>query len=124
MKRFIIRLTPRDAKDSAELLQDVANIFADELKAAEQVELDFTDSSVPPLDAMAPVSVDEETSGVDIAATSLDLEDRAIRAGEATSPTPEAAKGRVRRLLEGLGKVGGTATVTALVKEAIEKILK
>ena len=120
MKRIVIRLTPRDIKDSPQLLHDVADAFAELIKDADDVVVDLTDRSTLPTAEVIPIPLNEEKAGVDVAKTTLDLEDRAIREGDAEPPTPEAAKGGVRLFMEKLGKVGGNAAVSVLIREAIE----
>lgn len=95
-KTIKLRMSPRELKDSPEILQTVADIFNG---ADVDLDIDLRDDSTKTSES---VELQTAKEAEESAKAALDLQDQAVREGMATVSTPEENKVETRRWLKTL----------------------
>lgn len=106
-RKIRIKMSPRVASDSQEILGNVNDVFEDA-----DIEIDISEIPSADLDQL------DEPLAVESAQNALDLQDRAIREGMATVSSPEEAKTNTHQWLATVREQGIKVT-TKLVLEKL-----
>uniref|UniRef100_B8HK14 Uncharacterized protein n=1 Tax=Cyanothece sp. (strain PCC 7425 / ATCC 29141) TaxID=395961 RepID=B8HK14_CYAP4 len=112
VRRITIRLVPKDAQDSPDILAQVARAFPE----ADEVEIDMT-----------ALSFDDSTlqsEVVGVAVDALEQQERRIQSGDTTIEPLEEALDKNKNWYETLLNEGIKATIQAVVREIVQNLME